>query len=153
MGGITFILSPKLKTATNNRYHDEYKMGVAMAVDLTFPGEHIFVISAYWTTIADSEKIELQNSLWQRIKRQLISNGSKLSPLEYIKRQVEEWMTMAKSQGWTVLLLGDLNSGWKTDQGQHGDCAPWAERFELNNQPFEHAKKRGEALITHPRGK
>ena len=60
---------------------------------------------------------------------------------------------MAKSNGWTVLLLGDLNSGWKVDQGQHGDCSQWAERFELNNQPYEHAKARGEVIITHPRGR
>ena len=128
-------------------------MGVAMAVDLTFPGEHIFVIAAYWTTIADSEKSEIKNSLWQRIKRQLVSNDSRLSPLEYIKLQIEECISMAKSKGWTVLLLGDLNSGWKADVGQHGDCSHWAERFDLNNQPSEYAAAHGEVIITHPRGR
>jgi hypothetical protein len=153
VGGITFILSPKLNTATNNRYHDKYKMGVAMAVDLTFPGEHIFVIAAYWTTIAEGEHSEHKNSLWQRIKRQLVSDGSVLSPLEYIKHQIEDWTTMAKSKGWTVVLLGDLNSGWQIDTGQHGDCAPWAMRFDLTNQPSDYAMARKEPIVTFPRGK
>ena len=152
VGGITLILSPKLNTATNKRYHDKYKMGVAMAVDLALPGEHIVVIASYWTTIADSEQSEFKNSLWQRIKRQLLTDGSSLSPLQYIKLQIEEWTTMAKSNGWTVVLLGDLNAGWKADKGQHGDCFTWAEQFEFNNQLYDYASSRGEVIITHPRG-
>ncbi len=79
-------------------------MGVAAAVDLAFPGEHLFVVATYWTTIADGEQNESKNSLWQRIRRQLISAGSKLSPLEYIRLQVEEWIALAKSNNWTILF-------------------------------------------------
>ena len=41
----------------------------------------------------------------------------------------------------------------KVDAGQHGDCAPWAERFDLNNQPSDYAIARKEPIITFPRGK
>ena len=48
--------------------------------------------------------------------------------------------------------MGDLNSGWKVTTGQHGDCALWAERFDLNNQPYDVAKNNGVKLVIHSVG-
>ncbi len=128
-GGVVVIISPRMRQAHRQLWHDPSGLGLVMGCVFASSAGLLLVMATYWPIHAE---FEAAGSLWTRASAWLSSNNIRKSPTEYIRSLIiSKCDSHTKTPGNTVIILGDLNANPSGVLARDGDLHSWLDTNSL----------------------